>query len=244
MGIFALVFAAWGYLFYHAWQMSHIPMSEMWMPPASLSLWPVSGFIWVYSMWAVMMAAMILPTALPMIGAFSRYTKSQQLLSDCLTRWFISGYLTVWFGFSLVLTGLQWLFHGMAWLSPMMENRHPFFATVILIAAGLYQFTPIKNACLQHCRTPFGFLINEWRPGQSGALQMGIKHGINCLGCCWVQMLIMFVVGVMNLWGMIFITLLVIVEKWLPGKTKIISRSIGIFFLAWAGFLWINLLFS
>ena len=116
----------------------------------------------------------------------------------------------------------------------MMENRQPLLAALILLIAGTYQFTVLKNACLHLCRTTFGFLLNHWRPGNRGALQVGFKHGLICLGCCWAQMLIMFSVGVMNLFGMLFITLLVIVEKWAPIEATKLSYGSGLFFLFWA----------
>src|SRR5690606_35067500 len=101
-----------------------------------------------------------------------------------------------------------------------------------------YQFLPVKNACLTHCKSPMGFLLNEWREGVSGALIMGIRHGATCLGCCWAQMLVMFAVGVMNLPAMALITLLVIAEKWLPVKSSVICKAGGVIFIAWGALLW------
>jgi predicted metal-binding membrane protein len=107
--------------------------------------------------------------------------------------------------------------------------------------AGSYQFMPIKNACLTHCKTPLGFLLNEWQAGHRGAFNMGLKHGVNCLGCCWAQMLIMFAIGVMNLLGMAMITFLVIIEKTLPMNAKLISKIVGGIFLISGAFLLINM---
>jgi predicted metal-binding membrane protein len=139
-----------------------------------------------------------------------------------------------------VLTLLQWQLHGLSWLSPMMANQNELLAAGILFLAGFYQFMPIKNACLTHCKTPMGFLLNEWQEGGKGAFKMGLKHGVNCLGCCWAQMLIMFAVGVMNLLGMAMITLLVIAEKSMPLKSTFICKAVGVVFLAWGIFLLIN----
>ena len=230
--------AAWGFLGYHVWQMSHLPMAEMWMPPSILVAWPLSDWLWVFVMWGVMMAAMMLPSIVPMLIAFSRYSQRDGTAGQWHTLWFASAYLAVWLGFSVALTGLQWLFHGLAWLSPMMENRQPVVAAAIFLIAGLYQFTPIKNACLQHCRTPIGFLLHAWRPGKAGAWRMGLLHGVNCLGCCWAQMLLMFAVGVMSLTGMILITLLVFAEKWAPFDARTFSTISGVMFCALAG-LWL-----
>jgi len=235
--VFSLIFiigASWGYLFYQAWQMEHLPMAQMWMPPSLLTDWSIVDFYWVFSMWAVMMAAMMLPSTLPMLTAFSRYCRKVVDAKETQVLWFAGGYLAVWLLFSVVLTVVQSLFHGWAWLSPMMENRQPLMSTVILLTAGLYQFTAFKNVCLNYCRSPFGFLLNHWRPGNHGALQVGFRHGLSCLGCCWAQMLVMFAIGVMSLPGMLLITMLVIIEKWASFDPDKLSHVIGLSFLLWA----------
>ncbi len=235
--VLAWVFAAWGYLFYQHQQMQHQPMSSMWMPPSEPMAWRFMDFALVYFMWSVMMAAMMLPSAIPMILAFARVCRKQNNASGRLAYLFTSAYLGIWLLFSSALTLLQWQMHGLAWLSPMMENQNSKLAAGILFLAGSYQFMPVKNACLTHCKTPMGFLLNEWQDGALGAFNMGLKHGANCLGCCWAQMLIMFAVGVMNLLGMALITLLVILEKSLPLESRLISKTVGIAFLIWGTFL-------
>jgi predicted metal-binding membrane protein len=236
-GILGVIFAAWGYLFYQHAQMTSQPMSSMWMPPSEPLAWRFTDFALVYLMWAVMMAAMMLPSAIPMILAFARVCRQQKKAAKRLTGLFTSAYMGIWLLFSSVLTLLQWQLHGLAWLSPMMVNQNRLFAAGILFLAGFYQFMPIKNACLRYCKTPMGFLLNEWQEGSVGAFRMGLKHGVNCLGCCWAQMLIMFAVGVMNLLGMALITLLVIVEKYLPLESTVICKAVGVVFLAWGIFL-------
>jgi predicted metal-binding membrane protein len=238
--VLAVVFAAWGYLFYQHAQMASQPMSSMWMPPSEPMAWRFTDFALVYFMWAVMMAAMMLPAAIPMILAFAQVCRQQNKAAYQLTGLFISAYLGIWMLFSSVLTLLQWQMHGLAWLSPMMDNQNSLFAAGILFFAGFYQFMPIKNACLTHCQSPMGFLLNEWQDGPTGAVNMGLKHGAKCLGCCWAQMLIMFAVGVMNLLGMALITLLVIVEKSMLFESKFISKAVGFAFLAWGAFLLIT----
>ncbi|MCK9395926.1 MAG: DUF2182 domain-containing protein [Methylobacter sp.] len=235
--VLAGIFAAWGYLFYQHGQMASQPMSSMWMPPSESLAWRFIDFALVYFMWAVMMAAMMLPSAIPMILAFARVCRQQNKPSSKLTGLFISAYLGIWLLFSCALTLLQWQMHGLAWLTPMMDNQNPVLAAGILFLAGFYQFMPIKNACLTHCKTPMGFLLNEWQDGAAGAFKMGLKHGANCLGCCWAQMLIMFAVGVMNLLGMVLITLLVMAEKTLPVASKLICKAVGAAFLVWGAFL-------
>jgi len=231
------IFAAWGYLFYQHHVMASQPMSSMWMPPSEPMAWGLIDFFLVYFMWAVMMAAMMLPTAIPMILAFARVCRQQNKASFHLTGIFTSAYFAIWLLFSSVLTLLQWQLHGLTWLSPMMENQNSMFAAGIFILAGFYQFMPIKNACLSHCQSPIGFLMNEWQSGPAGAFSMGLKHGAICLGCCWAQMLIMFAVGVMNLLGMAMITLLVILEKSMPLGSPFIHKAAGIAFLGWGALL-------
>jgi len=238
--VLAWVFAAWGYLFYQHNQMTSQPMSSMWMPPSEPLAWRFIDFALVYFMWAVMMAAMMLPSSIPMILAFARVCRQQNKTPYKLTYLFTSAYLGIWLLFSSALTLLQWQMHGLAWLSPMMNNQNSILAAGILFLAGFYQFMPIKNACLTHCKTPMGFLLNEWQDGAAGAFTMGLKHGANCVGCCWAQMLIMFAVGVMNLLAMALITLLVISEKSMPLQSKLICNAVGVGFLVWGAFLLIT----
>ena len=224
-------------MIYQQWQMTSLPMSEMWMPPATAEQWRLSDFAVVYVMWAVMMAAMMLPSALGMIKVFSK-TCQQRYGSDTpYSTLFSLAYLLVWFTFSIVLTLLQWQLHGLHWLTGMMDNSNTPLAAAILIVAGLYQFTALKNACLKHCRLPISFLLNYWQNGKLGAFNMGIIHGNTCLGCCWAQMLIMFAVGVMNITAMVLITLFILLEKSLPVNESIISKTAGGLFCLWGGVL-------
>jgi predicted metal-binding membrane protein len=238
--LLAVTFVAWGYLLYQHAQMTSQAMSSMWMPPLEPIAWGAMDFALVYFMWTVMMAAMMLPSAIPMILAFARVCRQQNKATYQLTGLFSSAYLGIWLLFSSALTLLQWQMHRLAWLSPMMDNQNTLLATGILFLAGIYQFMPLKNTCLTHCKTPMGFLLNEWQDGTAGAFKMGLKHGANCLGCCWAQMLIMFAVGVMNLLGMALITMLVILEKSMPLEATFISKTVGVVFLAWGAFLLIT----
>lgn len=231
--LFIITLSAWGFLIYQYWQMSVLPMSEMWMPPSSVQQWQISDFIVVYIMWAVMMAAMMLPSVIPMIKALSKTCYQRYGTDMPYTALFSLAYLLVWFVFSIVLTVLQWQLHGLHWLSSMMENSNVLFASALFIIAGVYQFTALKNACLQHCRSPFSFLLNYWRNGKLGAFSMGIIHGNTCLGCCWAQMMIMFAVGVMNISAMIIITLFILLEKGLPDKRNLLTKSIGVLLCLW-----------
>ncbi len=208
-------------------------MAEMWMPPSEITAWQWEDFGLVYSMWAVMMAAMMLPSAIPMILVYDKICRQRYQNSFSLVTLFSIAYLLVWLVFSIVLTLLQWQMHGLYFLSPMMDAQNEITAAAIFILAGIYQFTPLKNTFLQNCRSPMGFLLTEWREGASGSFKMGLKHGGMCLGCCWAQMMIMFAVGVMSLLGMVLITLLVLIEKVLPIYQQFFSKAVGILFLGW-----------
>lgn len=237
LSLLAVAIAAWAYLFYQHWQMTSLPMSDMWMLQADISSWQLVDFGRVYLMWAVMMAAMMLPSAMPMFLVFARICKQRYQASQHLIFLFVLAYLVVWFVFSMALTWLQWRLHGLHFLSPMMENQNERLAAAIFIGAGIYQFTPWKNGFLQSCRSPMGFLLTEWREGAKGVFYMGLKHGSICVGCCWAQMLIMFAVGVMNLLGMALITLLVTLEKMLPGKSLVICRIGGVLLIGWGSWI-------
>ncbi len=231
--LLAVVIVSWVYLFYQHWQMASLPMSDIWVPPADISSWQFIDFGLVYSMWAVMMAAMMLPSAIPMFLVFSRICKQRYQTSYHLNILFVLAYLVVWFAFSMVLTWVQWQMHGLHLLSPMMDNQNERLAAAIFIVAGIYQFTPWKSGFLQSCRSPMGFLLTEWREGAQGAFYVGLKHGSACVGCCWAQMLIMFAVGVMDLLGMVLITLLVTAEKIVPGRSRWISGAGGVLLIGW-----------
>lgn len=235
--ILAATVAVWSTLYFQSRRMETLPMQDMWMPPDGVTAWRFSDFAYVYVMWAVMMAAMMLPAALPMLSAYSRASRRLNAKPEQSLALFTAAYLGLWLLFSIAPTLLQWQLHGLNWLSPMMENQNRRFAAAVFLLAGVYQFTPLKNACLTHCKTSLGFLLNEWRSGPAGALRMGLKHGANCIGCCWAQMLIMFAIGVMNFAGMALLTLVVCAEKLIPLEAKPISITVGLAFLAWGSIL-------
>ena len=149
---------------------------------------------------------------------------------------FLSGYLLVWTAFSALAAVLQWILHARALLSPMMTGTSPFLGGGLLVAAGLFQFTPLKNACLAHCRSPMDFLLTDWRDGKAGAFLMGLKHGAWCAGCCWILMLLLFVAGVMNLFWIAVITVFVLLEKIAP-KSGWIGKSAGAVLILWGAWM-------
>jgi len=174
---------------------------------------------WVFAMWWVMMLGMMLPSAAPMVLTFASLQQRKRERDEPYvpTALFVAGYLLVWGAFSLAATAAQWLLQASGLLSPMMALASTMLGGAVLILAGIYQFTPLKQACLRLCRSPFAFVLNHWRDGRGGALRMGASHGLYCLGCCWVLMALLFVVGVMNLIWVAAIAAFVFAEKLLPG---------------------------
>jgi predicted metal-binding membrane protein len=177
--------------------------------------YPVVDFTICFLMWAVMMVAMMLPSASPMILTYARLAGAREDLSFLWTWAFAGGYLTVWTAFSLVATALQFALARAAILTNAMTVA-PFAGALILATAGIYQFTPWKNACLKHCQSPMSFFMTRWRDGAAGALRMGLQHGTSCVGCCWMLMALLFVAGVMNLVWVAAITIFVLIEKLVP----------------------------
>ena len=149
---------------------------------------------------------------------------------------FVAGYAIVWGGFSLLATGAQWGLGSAGILSTMLASTSALFGGVVLLAAGIYQFTPLKNACLRHCRSPIQYITHHWRPRSLGALQMGIEHGVFCLGCCWTLMALLFVGGVMNLYWIAGLALFVLLEKTIPAGHRLGAVS-GIGLILWGGWM-------
>lgn len=233
LGITAL---AWAYLYFAGMGpadnmgmagMAGMPMPGMDMPAPS----PVVTIATAFLMWSVMMIGMMLPSALPMILVFGAIGARRRERGDSYisTAVFTAGYLLVWVGFSLLAAFAQYPL-GMA------AHVGPIFGAVIVLAAGLYQLTPLKTACLTHCRSPLQFLMTHWREGRAGALRMGIEHGLFCLGCCWLLMALLFVGGAMNLVWAAALAALVFVEKLLPAGGWI-ARGSGVALIGYGAYL-------
>jgi predicted metal-binding membrane protein len=209
-------------------------MSGMLMPRPEHAWSPGYAALMV-AMWAVMMMAMMLPSAAPMFLLFASLSRRQEAPgSSSRTAAFVLGYCAVWLGFSLAATALQWVLDTAALFSPMMQVTSVTLAAVVLIAAGLYQWTPLKQSCLRQCRSPLDFVLTHWRSGSRGAFGMGLRHGTYCLGCCWVLMLLLFVGGVMNVGWIAGIAGVVLVEKLAPAGHWV-SRGVGVFLVVWGG---------
>lgn len=207
-------------------------MAGMQMSASSLVTWGWEEGLLLFAMWAVMMVAMMLPSAAPMILLFSRIgaTRTARGSRSTPVVFFATGYLAAWWVFSGLAALIQWTLHSAAALSPDMRTASPLATAVILVAAGVYQWLPIKQSCLSHCRSPLGFLSTSWREGRRGAAMMGITHGFFCVGCCWMLMALLFVAGVMNLAWIAALSAVVLLEKILPGG-PVIARIAGVLFM-------------
>jgi predicted metal-binding membrane protein len=208
------------------------------MAMAQANPWSVVDFALMFLMWAIMMVGMMLPSATPMILLFAMVSRKQKEQGKTFVPVgaFASGYLIVWTLFSLVAAALQWALEQTALLSPMMVSASPYLGGGLLIAAGIYQLTPLKTACLKHCRTPFTFVALHWRTGTDGAVKMGIHHGAFCVGCCWALMALLFVGGVMNLLWVAIIAGFVLLEKVIP-RGRGLGHLTGAALIAWGAWL-------
>ncbi len=179
-------------------QMAGMPDMDMMMERA---VWTPAYAVLIFAMWWVMMVAMMLPSAAPMLLLFARANRAQKARDRpyVATGIFAAGYLAAWGGFSALAAGLQWGLEQLDLLGPMMATTSWWLGGAILLAAGVWQLTPIKGVCLRHCRSPLSFLAQKWRPGPLGAFHMGLEHGTYCLGCCWFLMGLLFFGGIMNL---------------------------------------------
>jgi predicted metal-binding membrane protein len=186
-------------------------------------------------MWVAMMVAMMLPSALPMILLFAG-TQRERARRPAAVAAFTAGYVVVWGGFSVAAVVLQALLQERMLVSSTLATTSAPLGAGILALAGIYQLTPLKQACLVRCRSPLGFLLARWRDGLGGALAMGLRHGAFCLGCCWALMALLFVGGVMNLAWVAVLTVFVLAEE-IAARGPWLSRASGVVLLAWAGWL-------
>ena len=230
--IILITAVAWVYLVHLDRQMSSSTAYETMMAQMGMTMdrpWTAADVFFTFVMWAVMMVGMMSGAAAPVLLLFAAAARSRTRERDLPLApvMFGLGYITVWVGFSACAAVAQWALHQAAMLSPTMTASSPHLAGVILIAAGAYQLTPVKGACLAHCRSPLGFLMTNWRDGTLGALRMGVRHGAYCLGCCWALMCVLFVVGVMNLVWVAALTGFVLLEKAGPAGT-VAARVAGV----------------
>src|ERR1700730_2029487 len=238
-GLAAIATLSWTYLIYMDRGMRHMDVvMKMTIMPA-MQHWTAWDLGLVFLMWAVMMVAMMVPAASPVILLFAEINRRRNEHQSAFlsTGQFLLGYLTAWTGFSALATLTQWGLLTAALVSPMMESTSKAFGGGLLLGAGLFQFSRLKYACLAHCRSPMGFLTTEWRRGSWGPFKMGLKHGGYCLGCCWALMSLLFAFGVMNLLWVAGISAFVLLEKITPAN-QLVSRLSGLLFIGWAA--WID----
>jgi predicted metal-binding membrane protein len=236
-GLLLITLLAWSWVLIGAGTgMSTIAMTTWQFPPpvhiAMVENWSLGYALLMFFMWWVMMIAMMIPSATPMIllyGHAYRHEQRQGKLPAGVvpTFAFVLGYLLSWAAFSGVATGLQWGLERVGFIHQMlMWSINPIFTAALLVAAGLYQLTPLKTVCLEHCRSPAQYLAQNFRPGAAGALRLGWKHGAYCLGCCWFLMALLFVGGIMNLVWIAGLAVYVLIEKVAPNG-QLIARVAG-----------------
>jgi len=208
-------------------------MASKMVMPMSVA-WSLGDFVFMFVMWAVMMFAMMLPSVTPTVMIYGRVRQKREASGRPFApaMAFVFGYLIAWAGFSLIATMINWGLHTGDAMTAMMGRVTPVIAGIVLAIAGLFQWTPAKNACLDQCRSPMGFLIQYWHDGFLGAVRMGLHHGAYCLGCCWMLMILLFVLGVMNLPWVAILAVVVLAEKTLPYGLQI-SRSLGVVLVVW-----------
>jgi len=235
----ALTVAAWLYLLHLASAMSDMAMPDMpTMPGMAMAMPALHAWSWVevgtlVVMWGVMMIAMMTPAAAPMILMFSTIhrRRTAEGRPAVPTAIFVLGYLVVWTIYSVVAALAQAGLHAAALLSPALAATSPLLAGGLLVAAGVFQWTPLKRACLAACRSPLSFFMTGWRAGRGGAFVMGLRHGFYCLGCCCALMALLFVAGVMNLLWAASIAVAVLVEKVVP-RGDLVGRLAGVVLVA------------
>ena len=188
---------------------------------------------------AIMMVAMMTPSILPMLMLYTTLNsrKKMQGQESISPMVLLSGYLSSWVLFSLFITLPQYFLHTNGLLNMMMQPMHMYLAAFVLIIAGIYQFTPYKDACLNVCQSPLSFLTNNWQDGKLGAFIIGYKHGFYCVGCCWALMLTLFALGVMNILWVIVLTIFVLFEKLSYNYPLAYRRVVGIFLITWGSIL-------
>jgi predicted metal-binding membrane protein len=227
--LIAITGLAWAYVLWLAndMAMGGMDMTGFRMIPAGMGLmmpasapWQPIEFIFMFMMWVVMMIGMMTPSAGPIVLLYARVSRQATVQGKPFanTYWFFGGYLLAWTTFALAATLAQWAVQRTSLLTPMMESASAIFGSALLIAAGLYQWSPLKDTCLNQCQAPLQFIQRHggFRRSAKGSLGLGIRHGVYCVGCCWALMALLFVGGVMNLLWIALLTIFVLLEKIIP----------------------------
>ena len=247
-GLAVICLLSWLYILTGAGTgMSTIGMTTWQLPlstPTTGAAMPWSPFYWIIMacMWWVMMIAMMVPSAAPMVLLYTRVHRHAQKTGQMdqaviPTAAFASGYLLTWLVFSLAATALQWSLERAGLMRAMMMwITNSVLSGSFLMVAGIYQLSPLKNICLKHCRSPADYLYRHWRSGRLGAARMGLEHGLYCVGCCWSLMALLFVGGVMNLMWIAGLALFVLIEK-LGQNGYWVDRASGLLMITAGGYL-------
>lgn len=228
--LLTLALLAWGYIARLAAPMP----AYMGMAMPGARPWSAGEMAELALMWTVMMVAMMIPSVAPVILLFAGVSRRRRVqgVPAVPVSVFTLGYLLAWTGFAVVAAFSQSALRSAELLSPAMASQSPLLGGGLLILAGVYQWLPVKGACLSHCQSPLGFFSSHWREGVGGALRMGFRHGIYCVGCCWALMALLFVAGVMNLLWVAAIAVFVLAEKLIPGARRL-SRLTGAVMIGW-----------
>ena len=243
--VLALTAIAWAYVFWlmHAMSMGGMEMADMRVPAnpfdiamiPSLQRWSAAEFAFTFAMWVIMMVGMMTPSVAPMVLVYARVGRQAEMQGKPLaaTGYFAAGYLIAWTVFSLFATTGQWLLERASLLTPMLASASSIVGGLVLVAAGLYQWTPVKNACLRHCQSPWHFIQQHggFRRDPVGSLGIGFRHGLYCIGCCWALMALLFVGGIMNVVWIAGIAVFILAEKVIPSG-RILSRIAGVMLTA------------
>ncbi len=241
LGALSIVIAlSWAYILAGAsMDMSALEMTRMTSRKAGLDMmtpavWSLSYAALMFVMWWVMMVAMMSSSAAPVVLLFAAINRKQEENGNPFvpTSIFASAYLIVWGGFSILAVAVQWGLERADLLSPVLDSASVVLGGTLLLAAGVYQLTPLKRACLNHCRSPMQFILTRWRSGTSGAFRMGIEHGAYCVGCCWFLMGLLFFGGVMNVYWIAGIAVFVLLEKTIPRGHRV-GYFVGVALIVW-----------
>jgi len=239
-GLAATTLLAWVYLLRATASMNAMAVEAQMhaaMGMADMRMWGVSDWFGLFVMWTIMMVAMMLPSAAPMILlVLAVYRRRGNPKARIASIMFVTGYVLAWTVFSAAAAGLQVILHKTALMAADMRFSSAALSGTILILAGIYQWLPIKNMCLSQCQSPLGFLSTRWREGARGGLAMGLDHGLFCVGCCWLLMAVLFVVGVMNLIWVAVLAAFILIEK-LAARGALLGRAAGLAAAAWGVYL-------
>ena len=244
LSLLAVTAGGWTWMLLMDWEMRQMMSGgaiSAWMPPGVHGVWDSHDFWMLFVMWTVMMVAMMTPSALPTVRMYHTVSRKHVSITHPVLSWalFLLGYLAAWVLFSGLVTLMQWPLHFWGMLDPMMNSKSFMFSGTLIVIAGVYQWTPWKDACLNQCRSPLQFLMAHWHSGTFGAWRMGAENGIFCVGCCWALMLVLFALGMMNMLWVALITLFVLLEKTLPGPSPLFRGFTGLGLVGIGGwFLW------